>query len=262
MTDGARRPPPRTRGWFMQRPMVLAALPAIVGSTLLVAAGLVFPSILPLAVVMAFGASLVVALTSSARVDVGEDGVLVTTLLGRRRFVRYADVEEVTEHEGLRIRLLLRSGDHFDIETRRDENLGKEAYSNKCDALVRSIRAHVEASREAAEDEEADAAERVLAAAWEGATPRDGSTYRARVALEDDVVRGVLRDPNAAFDARAAAAVVLKKRHGDGVRRELTELAESTAEVELRTFFAAAAEREAEAALAELEETMTSRRAR
>lgn len=254
-------PPPRTHGWFMQRPVILAALPAIVGSSLLIALGLVVPEALLPAIVMTILSTTFVALTSSARVDVGEDGVMVVSLLGRRRFVRWADVARVEEHEGLRYRLHKHDGTTFDIETRLDENVGKVGYEQKCKALLASIRAHVTAAREAQIEAGEDAGERVLALALEDETKMAGGpAYRARVALDDDAVRGVLRDPAAAFDARAAAAVVLKRRHGDGVKKELSLLAESTAEVELRTFLADAAEREAEAVAADLEETLAARK--
>jgi hypothetical protein len=220
--------------------MVLAALPAILGSTMLVAAGLAFPSFLPLAITVALLSTSLVAVTSQARVDVGEDGVLVAPLVGKSRFVPFDRIARVDEHEGLRLRLMLVDGTHFDVETRRDENISKERYVARCDALRDLVRERVAAvSRR--EPDEIDA-ERVLAEAL-AAHDRDAEgSYRVRVAMPDDDVRRVLADPVAPFEARAAAAVVLRRRLGDAAKDDLRAAAEATAEEELRTLFRAASD--------------------
>ncbi len=233
----------RFRGWFVRGSTLSVALPALLAGPLIVVLGLIVPAAMPV-IVLGFLLSLALVIAVwSARVEVGDDGVLIAPVFGRSTFVPIGDIERVEPVEGLRIRIHLRAGGHVDVETRREENIAKQSYVERCDALLAAIEARLLAREE--ETATTDA-ERVVSAALERSTD-DGTDYRARIAVDDAAAREVLADGRADFATRASAAALLRRRHGDASGPELVRIAETNVEPDLKAFLGEAAELEAEA---------------
>jgi hypothetical protein len=186
---------------------------------------------------------------SLALVTVGSDGVLVRRI-GERRFLPFADIREVTEIDGEKLRLSLRSGGFYDLYTHKEQNIGKAGYEEKCDALLARIRAELARVRD--DEDHAHRAVAVVARAREARQPG----YRIAEPPSADELWGVVDDAAAPPEARARAAAALRRHAGEAPRARLLRIAADTAEPALAKAFRIAAvedDAEVEAAVAEVE---------
>lgn len=194
---------------------------------------------LPLALAL-----VILASRRSQKIIVGADGVLVTSL-GRRVFIRYAEVESFTTHER-GVRLVLRKGARFEIFAARSE---RAAIAERLRAAIEHV--HVDVGLLAREGRRVGD--------WIGALR--ALTKRAEgfrdVPLDADRLWSVLEDPQASASAKVGAAVALSRSLDDAGRVRLRVVSEATVSPKLRVALEAAAQDDDErlrAALEELEE--------
>jgi hypothetical protein len=186
---------------------------------------------------------LVMTIAPTSRVLVGSDGVQVSWLR-YRRFVSYADVASV-EPLDHGVRFALRSGESRDIKFRSSADTDVEALVRR-DALIARVREAMEGGAHGTSRQEllgrlARANRPVDRWVRELATLRgDGQDYRSAAVRDDDLL-DVVEDASAPPDARAAAAVVLRKTAGPDVRAKLRVVADAIAEPKLRVAIESAA---------------------
>jgi hypothetical protein len=186
---------------------------------------------------------LVMTIAPTARVVVGSDGVQVSWLR-YRRFVPYADVAgiEPIDHG---VRFALRSGASREIRFRSSTDTDVEALVRR-DALIARVREAMEGGAHGTSRQEllgrlARANRPVDRWVRELATLRgDTQDYRSAAVRDDDLL-DVVEDATAPPDARAAAAVVLRKTAGPDVRAKLRVVADAIAEPRLRVAIETAA---------------------
>lgn len=228
-------------GWFMRR-SAMEVLPLLLVATLLPTLSLAFaPWTIGLAVAGLVSSLAVYLVRAMHRVRVGADGVWMGPIVGRPRFVPFARVTRAAAVDGLVVRLSLDDGSHVDIDTRRDENMGKPAYTARCDRLLEVIRERIADARRAPR---APLDAERLARASTGAA----DDYRGAPAVTAEALEAVLADPAAEPRARARAAAALRRAGAEGV---LLRVAGDTADPELRTFLRVAVEAEDDAAVDE-----------
>jgi len=171
-------------------------------------------------------------------VDVGADGIS-TRWNGRRRFISFDDVREITTPEEGAIRLMLASGKHLDLrlEGARTGRGLHEQRRRRRDALLQRIREAMEAHR--ARIGPRELGERLARSERDKKTwltdlrkLKDGEGgYRAAAVREEDLWR-IVEDPGAPEESRAAAALLL--RSDDGAKQRLRVAADAVASPRLR----------------------------
>lgn len=168
----------------------------------------------------------------AGRVRIGEDGLEIRSAIGRRRFVAFSEIERVEREHGV-VHLRLKSGESVELAV-AGARQGRWQ-SAHADALVNAIRRGLE--------RRGPAARAPLVAqlargqrdepAWRNdlrALAREGG-YRG-MALRDDELLAVVRDPGADPSAREGAAIVLRARGADPAA--LRELAARSAHPRVR----------------------------
>jgi hypothetical protein len=194
--------------------------------------------VLPIMALAAFAT----ALTTQQKVEIGVDGVLISWF-SRKRFVRYDAIEKVTKgpyhlalvlKDGTTIRLSTTSNTAHQGKLRRDALVARLAEARASYDGASASRAIVQAVARGDRD----------VAAWRDALARiHEQGYRETAAREEDLWR-VVEDTSAPEDARAGAAVAL--RRGDGAAPRLRIAAEAVASPRLRIALEKAADPEAE----------------
>jgi hypothetical protein len=237
--------------WFALVPFVMGVVVIPLALTVLQRA--------PWAFALAIAAQVIAVVstifTSVAQVTVGSDGVLVQRI-GERRWLPFADVAEVNEIDGEKLRLTLRSGGHYDLYTHKDQNIGKRRYAERCDELLARIRAGIAAHVESAEH--AQHAEAIVARARVEQQPG----YRVAEPASADELWSVVDNAAAAPPLRARAAAAIRRDPVPGARPRLLRIADQTADPGLAKALRIAALAEDEAAAAEVEAALAEGEAR
>jgi hypothetical protein len=229
----------------------LAAVVAALSMVALVKATSIFGILLAAAMTLNY---VVMTLAPTARIEVGADGVHVAWLLVRR-FFAYAELASV-EPLPKGVRFVTRDGKTEDVKFEQSADSDVEALVRR-DALLARVHEAMEAAARASSRKELLA---LLVRAgrstdvWtrEVLAIRGGEGYRT-AAVRDEDLWAVVRDPTAPSDARAAAALVLRRTTND--RANLRVAADTIAEPRLRVALEAVADADdadVEAALAEV----------
>ncbi|MBX3232821.1 MAG: hypothetical protein KIT84_43885 [Labilithrix sp.] len=215
---------------------------------------------------MGFAAPLIVLAMLRAKIVVGRDGVLLRWM-GWKRFFPMADIVRV-QPEGLTSILLeLRNGKQEILYLNSDKSKGGGVETEYRDAVLARIR-------------EAHASQRALGPVadvsalvargertpeeWRkalAALSSDEVGYRRASVRAEDLWR-VVEDPRAAEDARAGAALLLRKGLDEEGKTRVRVAAEATASPKLRVALEAATSESEEAAFEALEELAVRKRRR
>lgn len=184
------------------------------------------------------------------RVAVGADGLHLTPVIGRQRFVAYADLKDVRlEEKDLHLELIdgTTIALHRDDEGATLEQRIREALASHRARNVNAAAAVNRGGRTTAE--------------WLTATKERGATYR-RAVVPDDELWSIVEDAAASPTERAGAALALRAElDGDG-RDRLRIAAGACAEKKLRIALESVAENAPDEELADVLEPLEDRRTR
>lgn len=180
-------------------------------------------------------------LRNTMRIEVGADGFVVRPIVGRARFVRYADVRDVRE-EGSKVVIVLRDAD--DVVLHFASYLVHAAIGDP----KKSFLARVREAREAHEGHRADTEAAALVARgdrsaeeWASALRALGerATTRYRVAeVRDEALFRILEDPSADAASRGGAAAALRARVDADGKTRLRVAVDATAAPNVRSALA------------------------
>jgi len=184
------------------------------------------------------------ALSLPSKVVVGVDGILVRWLW-RRRFIPHADIVDVTREGPHALRIRRRSGLDELLWTTKKTSSVSGLEQQRRDAMLARIQAAHRAYLEAGPRADVSALlARGARSAREWRSALDALSgdrgYREASVRPEDLL-GVLEDPRAPEDVRAAAAAVLVRKSDDATKARIRVVADATASPKLRVVLDAAA---------------------